>query len=160
MLAARIVTITSLLVMSFVGGAASLAQEIELTPAEMKLIRSAELERVVAIERVYGTVLSILGAKKKGAGSGVVFDSSGLALTNHHVVAAVGKKGMAGLSNGKTYDWDLVGTDPFGDIAIIQLHGRDTWPAAKLGDSNRVHQGDWVMAMGNPFAWHDVRQRI
>ncbi|MEM6472366.1 MAG: trypsin-like peptidase domain-containing protein, partial [Planctomycetota bacterium] len=117
----------------------------------MKLIRAAEQERIAAIESVYGTVLSILGENGRGAGSGVIFDHAGFALTNHHVVAVVGKKGKAGMSNGRVYPWTLVGTDPAGDIAIIQLSGRDEWPVAKLGDSASVQMGDWVMAMGNPF---------
>lgn len=155
MLVAKIGLFPIFLAMFILGSAPSLAGEVEVTPVEMQRIRAAEQERVAAIESVYDTVLSILGEKDKGSGSGVVFDPTGLALTNHHVVAAVGKKGKAGLSDGKTYDWNLVGTDPAGDIAIIQLHGRDKWPAAKLGDSTGVRTGDWVMAMGNPFALAD-----
>ncbi len=133
------------------GPSFAVAQDVEPTPAEMKLIRAAEAKRIASIKNVYGTVVSVLGPNGKGTGSGVVFDSHGFALTNHHVVAAVGKKGKAGLADGKVYNWDLVGTDPAGDIAIIQLRGRDTFQAARIADSTKVRQGDWTMAMGNPF---------
>ena len=45
----------------------------------------------------------------------------------------------------------LIGTDPGGDVAIIQLRGKRSFPAAPLGDSDKVRVGDWAMAMGNPF---------
>jgi S1-C subfamily serine protease len=96
----------------------------------MQLIRQAEAARADTIEKVYGAVVSIFGEDKEGGGSGVLFDQAGFALTNHHVVAAIGKTGKAGLSDGELYDWTLVGTDPAGDIAIIQLQGKDRWPMA------------------------------
>lgn len=123
----------------------------ELTAAELALVKSAEAHRVRAIQRVYGAVVAIYGNDRQGGGSGVLYDESGLALTNHHVVAAAGSEGWAGLADGKLYRWKLIGTDPGGDVAMIQLTGRDKFPVAPLGDSETVHVGDWAMAMGNPF---------
>jgi serine protease Do len=123
----------------------------ELTPAELAAIRAAEEARIHAIERVYGAVVAIYGNDRKGGGSGVLFDSSGYALTNHHVVAAAGADGWAGLADGKLYRWKLIGTDPGGDVAIIQLQGQEKFPIASLADSEKVRVGDWAMAMGNPF---------
>jgi S1-C subfamily serine protease len=80
-----------------------------------------------------------------------VFDPAGYALTNHHVVAAAGANGQAGLADGKLYPWKLVGTDPGGDVAIIKLEGKDKFPVSPLGNSDDVRVGDWAMAMGNPF---------
>ena len=45
----------------------------------------------------------------------------------------------------------LVGVDPTGDVALIKLFGRDDFPAATLGDSDKVRAGDWVYVIGNPF---------
>jgi S1-C subfamily serine protease len=89
----------------------------------------------------------------------VLFDPSGLALTNHHVIAAAGVEGWGGLDDGKLCRWKLIGTDPGGDVAIIRLMRAGTearplqkpFPYAPLGLSDKVRQGDWVLAIGNPF---------
>ena len=115
------------------------------------MIRRAEAERIRVIENVYGSVVAIYGNNRQGGGSGVLYDADGLALTNHHVVAAAGREGWAGLADGKLYRWRLIGTDPGGDVAIIQLQGRDSFPVSRLGNSDYVRVGDFAMAMGNPF---------
>jgi S1-C subfamily serine protease len=122
-----------------------------LSEAELTAIRAAETARVEAIDSVYGAVVAIYGNDRAGGGSGVLYDPSGLALTNHHVVAAAGTEGWAGLADGKLYRWRIIGTDPGGDVAIIQLLGKDKFPIAPLGDSDTVRVGDFAMAMGNPF---------
>jgi len=123
-----------------------------LSSEELSIVRRLESERVDTIERVNASVVSLFGDNKEAGGSGLLIDKDGFALTNHHVVAAIGKNGKAGLNDGHLYDWELVGTDLAGDIALIRLRGKDTWPFATLGNSNDVRIGQWVMAMGNPFA--------
>ena len=118
---------------------------------ELAAVKAAEAARIRAIDSVYGAVVAIYGNDRQGGGSGVLFDPSGYALTNHHVVGAGGTEGWAGLADGKLYRWKLIGTDPGGDVAIIRLTGKETFSAAPLGDSDRVRVGDWAMAMGNPF---------
>ncbi len=141
-----------LLCLFFAAPSRSADQEAEsLSPAELAAVRSAEAARVAAIERVYGAVVAIYDNNRQGGGSGVIYDDSGLALTNHHVIAGAGSEGWGGLADGKLYRWKLIGTDPGGDVAIIQLTGKDAFPAAPLGDSDSVRVGDWAMAMGNPF---------
>ena len=129
------------------------AQEDEesISADEFALISAAEEARVGAIEKVYGAVVAVYGDNRQGGGSGVVFDPSGLALTNHHVIMGAGVTGYAGLADGQLYPWKLVGTDPGGDVAIIKLTGKESFPFAQLGDSDTVRVGDWAMAMGNPF---------
>jgi S1-C subfamily serine protease len=131
--------------------AAPLAAAETISSEERALIQQAEAARIAAVERVYGSVVCIYGNNRQGGGSGVLFDPSGLALTNHHVIGGAGIEGWGGLADGKLYRWKLVGTDPGGDVAIIQLQGLDQFPAAPLGDSDLVRTGDFVMAMGNPF---------
>lgn len=126
-------------------------EEETFSAKELALVKAAEQARIQAIARVYGAVVAVYGNDRQGGGSGVIYDPSGLALTNHHVVAAAGVEGWAGLADGKMYRWKLVGTDPGGDVAIIQLTGKDRFPVAPLGDSDTVRVGDWAMAMGNPF---------
>jgi S1-C subfamily serine protease len=118
---------------------------------DLAAVRKFEQARIAAIQRVIGSVIAIYGDDREGGGSGVIIDPSGLALTNHHVIQAAGIEGWGGLADGKLYRWTIIGTDPGGDIALIQMHGRDSFPDAPLGDSDQVRIGDWAMAMGNPF---------
>ncbi len=131
---------------------ATFAQEAdELSPADLAAVKAAQKQRVETIAKVYGAVVAIYGNDRGGGGSGVLYDPAGFALTNHHVVAGAGTEGWGGLADGKLYRWKLIGTDPGGDVAIIQLTGKDAFPYAPLADSETVRVGDWAMAMGNPF---------
>jgi serine protease Do len=134
------------------------AEDAPQVTAELSAVRAAEAARVRAIASVTGSVVAIYGNDRQGGGSGVVFDPAGYALTNHHVISAAGKAGWAGLADGKLYRWKLIGTDPGGDLAIIQLTGREQFPAAPLGNSDEVRVGDWALAMGNPFALAEDQQ--
>ena len=128
------------------------ASAAPLTPEELARVKADEAARVAAVGKVYGAVVAIYGQNvARGGGSGVLFHPDGFALTNFHVVRAAGRKGKAGLADGKLYDWELCGIDPGGDLAVIRLKGKKPFPAAALGDSNAVRVGDWAMAMGNPF---------
>jgi serine protease Do len=127
------------------------AEDDRLAPEELTLLRQVEKTRIDAINKVIGSVIAIYGEDRAGGGSGVIFDPSGLALTNHHVIAGAGVRGWGGLADGKLYRWRLVGTDPGGDVAIIKMEGRDSFPYSRIGNSERVKVGDWAFAMGNPF---------
>lgn len=127
------------------------AQESELTSTQWQQVIAAEQQRVQAIEQVVQSVVAVYDEDRQGGGSAVIVDSSGIAVTNHHVVAGAGVRGWGGLADGKLYPWVLIGTDPGGDVAVIQLSGRDDFPASPLANSDRVRVGQWAMAMGNPF---------
>ena len=85
-----------------------------------------------------------------GAGSGVIVDSSGIILTNNHVVAGGGQV-MVRLHDGREFKAVEIKTDPKSDLAILRIEGTGTLSAARLGDSNKVAVGDWVLALGEPF---------
>ncbi len=123
----------------------------DLSPAELTLVKSLEQHRINAIDQVIGSVVAIYDENRVGGGSGVIIDPSGLALTNHHVVMGAGVEGWGGLADGKMYKWKLIGTDPGGDVSLIQMQGKDEFPFTPLGNSDSVRVGDWAMAMGNPF---------
>ncbi len=123
----------------------------KIAPQDLALVKQAEAARIAAIERAYPTVVAIYGNDRAGGGSGVLYDADGFVLTNHHVVAAAGPEGWAGLADGKLYRWKLIGTDPGGDVAIIRLTGQDQFPTAPLANSDLARVGDFAMAMGNPF---------
>ncbi|MCA1665316.1 MAG: trypsin-like peptidase domain-containing protein, partial [Myxococcales bacterium] len=87
--------------------------------------------------------------KQKGLGSGVVIDKKGYILTNNHVVEDADDVKVS-FVDGKTVTGKVVGTDPHTDIAVVKVDGVAVQPA-KLGDSEKLQVGEWVIAIGNPF---------
>jgi serine protease Do len=86
-----------------------------------------------------------------GMGSGVIVDSSGIILTNNHVVAGGVGEVKVRLNDGREFAAVQVLTDPKTDIAIVRIQGAENLIAAPLGDSNAAEIGDWVLALGQPF---------
>ena len=86
-----------------------------------------------------------------GQGSGVIIDTAGNVLTNNHVVSGAEQLSVT-LSDGRTYDAEIRGTDPSTDLAVITLSEppKDLTPIA-VGDSDALEVGDPVMAVGNPL---------
>jgi serine protease Do len=87
---------------------------------------------------------------REGTGSGVIIDSSGLILTNNHVVREADDIQVV-LPDGRQFKAEDIRTDPQTDLAIFRISGAGPLPAARLGDSTRLDIGDWVLAIGNPF---------
>ena len=129
----------------------SVKADDKLSDEQLTAVLELEQKRIEAIERVVGSVIAIYDGARSGGGSGVIIHPSGIALTNHHVIMGAGVEGWGGISDGKMYKWKLIGTDPGGDVSIIQMEGRDDFPWSPLGDSDKVRVGDWALAMGNPF---------
>jgi serine protease Do len=84
-----------------------------------------------------------------GLGSGIIVDRRGYILTNDHVVSGVERIKVA-LSDERTFRATLVGRDPFTDLAVLKIEGKNL-PVATLGDSSRLAIGETVMAIGNPL---------
>ncbi|MCA9237492.1 MAG: trypsin-like peptidase domain-containing protein [Planctomycetales bacterium] len=118
-------------------------------------VLAAQDVRVAAMARATEATVAIFDAAGQGGGSGVLISPDGFALTNFHVVASGGPAMKCGLSDGVLYDAVLVGIDPVGDVALVQLLGRDDFPVAEIGDSDAVRVGQWVFAAGNPFLLAD-----
>jgi len=90
----------------------------------------------------------------QGGGTGVLISEDGFAITNFHVVQPTGPTMQCGLPDGVLYDAVLVGLDKVGDVALIKLLPKkegQKFPAAVMGDSDDVREGDWSIALGNPF---------
>jgi len=89
--------------------------------------------------------------EQKSLGSGFIISPDGYILTNEHVVAGA-EKILVSLSDKREYDAKVIGRDDKTDIALIKIeNGGKPLPAAKLGNSDPLEIGDWVMAIGNPF---------
>jgi S1-C subfamily serine protease len=123
-------------------------------PAQMPLVMKAEADRVAVIAKVKPTVVAIFARGGQGGGTGVLIDPEGYALTNFHVVQPTGPTMQCGLADGVLYDGVVVGIDKVGDVALIKLLPKkpgQKFPYALMGDSDKVREGDWSLAMGNPF---------
>lgn len=114
-------------------------------------VLQAQQQRIEVVRRVAASVVAIFSSDGNGGGSGVLISSDGYALSNFHVTSACGDFMKCGLNDGRLYDAVIVGIDPTGDVALIKLLGRDDFPYATLGDSDKLAVGDWTYAMGNPF---------
>jgi serine protease Do len=87
--------------------------------------------------------------KQKGLGSGVVIDKKGYILTNNHVVEDADDVKVT-FVDGKTVVGKVIGTDPRSDLAVVKVEGVAV-TTAKMGDSDKLQVGDWLIAIGNPF---------
>jgi len=85
----------------------------------------------------------------EGVGSGVIVNSEGYILTNHHVVDGALEIKVE-LTDNRTFTAKLVGSDPPSDLAVLKIDARDL-PTLNLGDSDKVRVGDFVLAVGNPL---------
>jgi S1-C subfamily serine protease len=83
------------------------------------------------------------------SGSGVIFSSDGYIVTNNHVVESAEK--IQVLYHKKSYDAELIGTDPSTDLAVLKIKETNL-PAITLGSSKNLAVGEWVVAVGNPFS--------
>ena len=85
----------------------------------------------------------------QGVGSGVIVNSEGYILTNHHVVDGALEIKVE-LTDNRTFTAKLVGSDPPSDLAVLKVDAKDL-PILSLGDSDKVRVGDFVLAVGNPL---------
>ena len=84
-----------------------------------------------------------------GSGSGVIVSSEGYIVTNNHVIENASEIEVI-LNDNSKYSAKLVGADPSTDIAVLKIEGSGFLPIP-LGNSDDLHIGEWVLAVGNPF---------
>jgi serine protease Do len=90
------------------------------------------------------------GGVQRGSGSGFVIREDGIIVTNNHVVEHA-KEITVVFADGRELSGTVLGRDPKTDLAVIKVDTKDALPVAPLGDSDQLHVGDWVVAIGNPF---------
>jgi len=103
------------------------------------------------LEQVFGKHLPNLTQTKRSSssGSGVILDTRGYVITNHHVIAKA-ERVMVVLNDGRTAEAHLVGTDPDTDIAVLKIE-LDNLPEVKIANLKKLKIGDVVLAIGYPF---------
>ncbi len=92
-----------------------------------------------------------------GLGSGFIISEDGYIITNDHVVGNANKV-VISMTNGEHIDAEIIGKDPSSDIAVLKID-KGGLPYIKLGNSDEVIIGEWVIAFGNPFGLFEVNQK-
>ncbi len=89
---------------------------------------------------------------RRGTGTGFIIDAAGLIVTNQHVVEGA-ERLIVKLADGRSFRARQVGADPDTDIAVLKIDAPVPLPHVRLGDSDSLRVGEWVCAIGNPFAY-------
>lgn len=84
-------------------------------------------------------------------GSGFLISEDGLVITNQHVVGANPNQIMVALTDGSTYNAEMIGSDELTDLALLRIRSDDAFPFVNFSDSDDVIVGEWAIALGNPF---------
>ncbi|GBD27832.1 Periplasmic pH-dependent serine endoprotease DegQ [bacterium HR30] len=98
----------------------------------------------------FGPGLPYRAQRQQSLGSGFIISSDGFIVTNAHVVA-LAQQIRVRLATREEYEAKIVGVDQKTDIALLKIRPKNPLPTAKLGDSDTLEVGDWVVAVGNPF---------
>ncbi len=96
--------------------------------------------------------------RERSLGSGVIVDSKGYIVTNAHVVENADRIRVKLMNDPATvtYDATVIGTDKETDLAVIKIDAKKPLPAAKMGNSEGMQVGDWVLAIGSPFGLEET----
>ncbi|MGZ3182307.1 MAG: DegQ family serine endoprotease [Telluria sp.] len=86
---------------------------------------------------------------QRGVGSGFIISPDGLVLTNAHVVAGADEV-LVTLTDRREFKAKVLGSDESSDVAVLKVDGVNL-PSLKMGDSNKIRVGEWVIAIGSPF---------
>ncbi len=89
---------------------------------------------------------------QQGSGSGFIYSRDGHVITNHHVIEGADYVQVR-LVDGREFQAEVVGSDPQSDVAVLQIEerGRADLPVARIGSSEPLQVGDWVLALGSPL---------
>lgn len=88
--------------------------------------------------------------RQQGVGSGFIMNEEGYILTNNHVVEGADQIRVK-LASGKEFEGRVVGRDPKTDLALVKIAGNSDLQPLKLGNSDDLNVGNWVVAVGSPF---------
>jgi len=112
-----------------------------------------EFSRKSSVYDDYFSINDFFGRKSqsvlKASGSGVIISSDGYIVTNNHVVQEADKITIT-LNDKRSYNAKVIGTDPTTDLALLKIEEKSL-DYVKMGNSDNVEVGEWVLAVGNPF---------
>jgi len=128
----------------------------------LELIPVNEKDVTAAIQKVSPAVVTVATLRVirenfydtiplRGLGSGIIFDSNGGILTNHHIVEDASRVEVV-TTEGKKFKGEVLGSDAMSDIAVVRVDGEDL-PKVKLGDSDNLVVGQIAIAIGNPYGF-------
>ena len=131
------------------------ATSIDFSIAAENTINTVVHVKNTTISRGYTTFEDLfLGRAREraqiGTGSGVIISPDGYIITNNHVIDNAQSIEISTNYN-KTYNAELIGTDPNTDIALLKINTDEELTYTTFGDSDSVKVGEWVLAVGNPF---------
>ena len=129
----------------------------EVTPGVVAVVNKKTREVLVRgryndplFEHFFGAPLYRQERKQEqGLGSGVIVSPEGHILTNNHVIAGADEI-VVELADGRSFEAQLLGTDPQSDVAVLKISGENL-PVIPMGDSDGLKVGAWILAIGNPF---------
>jgi serine protease Do len=121
------------------------------TTKEVKVDRGGRTDNIPPIFRdFFGRDFQMPDPEpQRGLGSGVIVSKDGYVLTNNHVVKDADDIQVQ-LYDKRKVEAKLIGADPLTDVAVIKIEG-ENFPVARLGDSDALEIGEWVLAVGNPL---------
>ncbi|MDF1590272.1 MAG: DegQ family serine endoprotease [Desulfobacterales bacterium] len=93
--------------------------------------------------------------KQRSLGSGFIIDKAGLIVTNNHVIENADKIKVK-LKSGDEFDAEIIGRDPNTDLALIKIDAKKELPVVKIGDSDSLRVGQWMVAIGSPFGFEQT----
>jgi len=138
-------------VLSQTGKALTINQIYRRAAPGVVQVTATQLVSVPSVDPFFGSPFPPQARQTKALGSGFVIDKAGHVVTNYHVVAGA-RAVEVSFSNNESLKARIVGTDPSTDVAVLKVdaHSRALTPL-NLGNSDGVHVGDSVVAIGNPF---------
>ncbi|MEW9919757.1 Do family serine endopeptidase [Marimonas sp. MJW-29] len=139
------------------GGYADLVEEVSPAVVFIEVTGKARMASADMPENIppqlrefFGNRTPERGAPAQGLGSGFIISADGQIVTNHHVVAGA-ETVTVKLADGRSFDAEVVGSDPLTDIALLKIEADAAFPTVSFGISANLRVGDEVVAVGNPF---------
>jgi len=119
----------------------------------VSMVEASVVAITVEIENTGTYLYQQYSYTSEAKGSGVIISPDGYVVTNNHVIDNA-KAVHVTLANGESYDAEVIGADPFTDLGLLKIDGKNL-PAAQFGDSEALRKGETAIIMGNPLGYLD-----
>src|SRR5579872_237096 len=137
-----------------------MTQETIATPSNSSPLKSSSLPDVFShalmqmVDNVQPSIVQVINGGR-GAGTGIIWDTEGYIITNHHVVPEGSTAIKVHLTDGQILDAKVVDRNAKLDLAMLSISAEHL-QAVTVGDSARLRVGEWVFAVGNPWGQRGV----